>query len=394
MEEKQKSIVKWLFWFSLAVVIIILYKTLDSFGAIMNWFTNLFHIIAPFIMGILLAYIFYIPVKNTEKIYNKVKFKWFKKRARTFSVITVYILALILIVLIFRFIVPTIINSVIELVNNIPNYYKIAIEKVNEIPNNNILNSDDVKNVIKNIENIDLKSMLNFNTIVQYLKNVVGFARGIFDIFVTLMVSLYILIDRKSIIKFLNRFTKATFNEHKYEIIKYYFKKSNEIFFKFLYSQILDGFIVGILTSIIMLILRVKYAVLLGFLIGIFNLIPYFGAIVAVGFAILITIFTGGINQAIWVAICVIIMQQIDANIINPKIVGNSLKMSSLLVIFAITIFGAYFGVLGMFLAVPIMAIIKTILENYINDRLEKKQQTRSEYTPIEFDEEFKEKDE
>ena len=110
----------------------------------------------------------------------------------------------------------------------------------------------------------------------------------------------------------------------------------------------------------------VKYSVLLGFLIGILNIIPYFGAIIGVGLSILITIFTGGFAKAIWLAIVVIIIQQIDANIINPRILGNSLKVSPILVIFSVTVGGAYFGVLGMFLAVPVVAIIKIILLDYI----------------------------
>ena len=132
-------------------------------------------------------------------------------------------------------------------------------------------------------------------------------------------------------------------------------------------SQILDAIIVGILTAIAMSLLGVKYAVLLGFFIGLSNLIPYFGAIVGVGISIIITIFTGGFGQAIWMAIIVIILQQIDANIINPKIVGNSLEISPLLVIFAVAIGGAYFGILGMFLAVPVCTVIKLLIEEYID---------------------------
>ena len=115
-----------------------------------------------------------------------------------------------------------------------------------------------------------------------------------------------------------------------------------------------------------MSLLHVKYAVLLGFMIGVFNLIPYFGAIIAIVLAALITIFTGGIGQAIIMTISVTILQQLDANIINPKILGNSLSISPLLVIFAVTIGGEYFGILGMFLAVPVFTVLKIIITDYI----------------------------
>ncbi len=123
-----------------------------------------------------------------------------------------------------------------------------------------------------------------------------------------------------------------------------------------------------------MSILGVKYAVLLGFMIGLFNLIPYLGAIVAVVIAIIITLLTGGVSQAIWMGIVVIIIQQIDANIINPKITGTSLKISPILIIFSVTVIGAYFGVMGMFLAVPIVAVIKLMLNDYIKYKEELKE--------------------
>ena len=119
--------------------------------------------------------------------------------------------------------------------------------------------------------------------------------------------------------------------------------------------------------SIAMSIMGVKYAVLLGFMIGIFNLIPYVGAIVGVAVALLITLLTGGLSQTIWTGIVVIILQQIDANVINPKIVGSSLRLSPLLVIFAITIGGAYFGIFGMFLAVPVATVLKIFVSEYLN---------------------------
>ena len=127
------------------------------------------------------------------------------------------------------------------------------------------------------------------------------------------------------------------------------------------------------LTQLNMIIMGVKYATLLGFLIGLFNLIPFFGAIVAVAIAIFITICTGGIWKAFWLAIVVIFLQQIDANIINPKIMSDKLKISPILVIFSVAFAGAYFGVLGMFLAVPVITMLKLIVNDYLDYKAEKK---------------------
>ena len=123
--------------------------------------------------------------------------------------------------------------------------------------------------------------------------------------------------------------------------------------------------------------MKIKYALLLGFFIGLFNMIPYVGAIIAVVISSIITLITGDINQTIWMLIVVIILQQIDANIINPKIVGQSLKVSPLLIILAITIGGAYFGMFGIFLSVPIIAVVKIIVEDYISLKLAEKKKER-----------------
>ena len=135
----------------------------------------------------------------------------------------------------------------------------------------------------------------------------------------------------------------------------------------------------GILTSIVMNIMGIEYATLLGIMIGLFNVIPYFGAIAAVIIAAVITLFTGGVTTALWMPIVVIIVQQIDANIINPRILGNSLNVSPILVIFSTTLGGAYFGVLGMFLGVPIAALIKIFVLDFVNQRNEVKVQKLEE---------------
>ena len=208
--------------------------------------------------------------------------------------------------------------------------------------------------------------LLDLDNLTMYIEKVIGIANGIFSTFVTIVVSIYILLERGEILKFIKRLNNSLFNEKNCRRINRYFEKGNEIFFKYISGQVLDAIVVGIIMSIALSIMNVRYALLLGFLIGLFNLIPYFGAIIAVIVTSLITIFTGGFMQAIWVAIILIVLQQIDANIINPKILKDALKISKILIIFSITIGGAYFGVLGMFLGVPVIAVIKMMIYDYI----------------------------
>lgn len=370
MKKEKNDIKLWLFWFSLAVAIIAAYNILGNLAGVAQIIGNILGAIMPFCIGLLIAYILYMPCRSIETLFKKSKKKSFvKKHARGLSILTTYIIALIVIVIILNVIIPIVVQSLSDLFTNLPGYYNSVTEKINELPEDNILRSEKATEIINNIKNIDFTALFNMERIQQYIKSVISAMETILDAFIAVIVSVYILAQRNAIIRFLSKFTKAVASKNAYEKIKKYFMKSNSVFFKFLTSQVLDAILVGVLVSVALSILQVKYAVLLGFMIGLFNLIPYFGAIVAVVIAILITVLTGGIGKALLMTVVVVILQQIDANIINPKIVGDSLEISQLLVIFAVTLGGAYFGVIGMFLAVPVATVIKLVIEDFIEER-------------------------
>ena len=376
MNEVKKNFSKWMYWFLLAVAIILVYKFLDNFTAIGNAIGKFIGVISPFLAGTLMAYLLYIPASRIEKKLLKSKKKFLKKKARGLSVFITLAIAIILIILLVNVILPVVTESIIELVNNFQNYWNATINKLNGLPEDSFLKNEKVTEAIKeigvNIQNIDLKQYINPEKITEYVKGALGVASGIFDVFVTIIVSIYILLQRTQIIEFFKNVTIAIFGEKNCNKISKYVHNSNQIFFKFISGQLIDGVVVGILVTIAMSIIGVKYSILLGFMIGLFNIIPYFGAIVAVGLSILITLITGGLSKAFWMALVVIILQQIDSNIINPKIIGDSLEISPLLVIVAVTIGGAYFGVIGMFLAVPVVAVFKIIINDWIELKKEK----------------------
>ena len=370
MKEEKHNIKKWGYWFTLAIAIIAVYNVLNNIPYVVSSIKSFIGVIMPFGAGLLIAYILYLPCCKVEKTFQKTKKKNFlNKHARLLSVIIVYIIAVLICIVIINVILPAVIESLTELISNIPNYYNTAVETINSLPEDHILRNEKVIEALSNLKNIDVQSIINLDKIQGYIKGVISAVGTIFDVFISIIVSIYILLQRKQLIHFWARLTKAVLKGPAYLKVKKYFIEGNQIFFNFLTSQIIDAIIVGILASVAMSIMKVKYAILLGFIIGLFNLIPYFGAIVAVGLSIIITLFTGGIGKTILMAVVVIVLQQIDANIINPKIVGDSLQISQLLVLFAVTVGGAYFGILGMFLAVPVFTVIKAIIEDFIEEK-------------------------
>ena len=374
MKEIKNHWKKWMYWFMLGLSMIIIYKVFDNFTEVTEVLGKFLTILRPFFIGTFIAYLLYVPCKKIEEAYEKSKNKLVKNGARKLGIITLYLIVLLLIIIIFNVILPVVIESVKDLVNNTQGYFELAIANYNNLPEDSILKSDIVKDTISSIQNIDIRQYFQLDKLLSYAISAFNIVTSLFDIFVSIVVSIYILSEREDILNFLKKCANALFKEKTYKNMDKYFNNSNEIFFKFIASQFLDAIVVGILVTIAMSIMGIKYAPLLGFFIGLFNMIPYVGAIIAVAISAVITLITGGLSQTIWMLIVVIILQQIDANIINPNIIGQSLKVSPLLVIFAITVGGAYFGMLGMFLAVPIIAIVKIVIEDYIDLKLKKKQ--------------------
>ena len=378
-KEKVLGTKRWFYWVSIGVVLIIIYKLLDNFSGIGNWFSNFLGVLAPFLEGILIAYILFIPCKKLENLISKSKIKFFKKHARGTSITLTYIIVLLLIVLFMTVIIPILAESIADLISNVQSYYNAVVSDSPDLTITPFIQENILKPVVDWIQNIDFESLFTFDMIKEYLSSAMGFIRGIVNLFIAVICSVYILAQRNRIINFLNRFARAVLTEKGYKRYDKYFTSGNGIFFRYLSSQMLDGIIIAILTSIAMSIMGVKYSVLLGTLIGISNLIPYFGAIFGVGISIIITLLTGGWEQALIMAIVVIVLQQIDANLINPRITSSSLKVSPLLIMFAVTVGGAYGGVLGMFLAAPVFTLLKVIIDDYINSKNREKNYPQTE---------------
>ena len=377
MKNIKKNLSKWMYWFILAVAVILVYKFVDNITSIGDIIKNFLEIISPFLTALLIAYLLYIPASRIENRFRKSKSKFVKRKARGLSVFLTIILTILIIILLVNVLFPVITDSVFELISNFQGYWNNTIDRLNNLPEDSILKNETVTNAVQEfgekLKEIDLMQYLNPERITGYVKSVVGVATGLFDVFVTVVASVYLLLERGKILEYIKKLGNAILKSETCERIGQYCNITNKVFFRFISSQLIDSILVGIVVTIAMSIIGVRYSILLGFIIGLFNLIPYFGAIVAVAISILITLVTGGLSQAIVMAVVVIILQQIDANIINPKIIGTSLQISPLLVIFSVTVGGGYFGVLGMFLAVPAVTVLKLILDDYLDSKNKKK---------------------
>lgn len=371
----------WFMTFLFIVGIIIVYKYIDSFSVITTFFSNIIGILSPFIIGFVIAYILNLPTKKINGFLDEIigkasaKNKKSKLKLNTYklSVLLIYIFAVVLISLVLKLIIPPLYKNIADLCQNMPSYISSAVAYIETLPLENILPAIDIDEIISFASVKRFFASIDLSSIGKYAQSVMGVTSNVINIFIGIIISIYMLLDKDKIKKFMSDFSTAFFPEKIDKTIKLYLKEANDTFPRFISCQLIDAVVVSTLASILLSLLKVKYSLVLGIMLGVFNLIPYFGAIIACVISIVITLFTGGVFKALWTAVTLLIIQQIDGNIIGPKIMGDQLDISPLLVIFAVTVGGGLFGIIGMLISVPVVAVIKRFLTGSVERRVAKK---------------------
>ena len=296
------------------------------------------------------------------------------KRRRGIAVASIYLIFLAAVSLLLVSIIPALVKSITEFVDQLPSIIQGAVNWFNSL---GIYNINDV--TIQKLLSNDLISIdkilggFSFDNMNKYAKGVMSFGTGVFNAFMGIIISVYILIDRQSLKQTFQRFVRSYISEKHREFFGRYLKKINQFINLYIYCQLVDALIIFILSFLTLTIMRVKYAPLLALMVGAFNLIPYFGAITATVLAAVITVFTKSFTSGVIVAVVLIVLQQLDANFIQPKLLSGSLNVKPFWVILGIITGGGLFGVLGIFLAVPIFALLRIILIDVLEMRERKK---------------------
>jgi len=286
-------------------------------------------------------------------------------------IIIVFIVALILNILI-----PAIVTSTTQFISALPDHEATVrgwIANLNEmdLPDaiREFLNEDVIiATVLGWIEGIETASVLD-----SIITGFGGAANALFQAFLAIVSSIYILIEKDRFKAFATRLLAALTKGSTNDTVLKYSRKLDYNFKQYIFTQTIDGIILGSIMTIILLAFRSPHALLLGLILGIVNYIPYFGSIFGTAFAVLVMAITQGVPTAAVAAIIMFAVQQLDGNYIQPKLMGGTFSLSPLLVIISVTVGMAYGGVFGMLVAIPIVAIGKDILDTYIAYREEKK---------------------
>lgn len=340
--------------------LILIYKLIDNFTEVRSFIGMLTGIFFPCILGAVIAFLLYIPAKKLQELCGKVKINFVRNNSKVIGTLLLYLIIFLLIGLTITYLVPRLYKNIEELVYNIPKY----MDKVeNFVKTNKYLQNFSPATIVDD----KISEYFNMSQINKYIGIISGIANSFISVFVSIVISIYIILEKDGIMRYMRRARKVVFGGG-LSTLTLYIKRVITIFYSYLAGLALDGAVVGIISWIGFSVLRVPYAVLLGFITAIGNMIPFFGPIVATVIIVLISLISGGIWRVVSVLIFISVVYLIDGYLIQPKVIGGSTGLKPLLVLVAVTVFGDLFGFVGMLTAVPMMATIKMIVDDYLED--------------------------
>ncbi|MCI8793587.1 MAG: AI-2E family transporter [Eubacterium sp.] len=350
-----------------AVVVIIL-----NWGKTMTALGRLIKILAPFIIGFFLAYLIKPLVALFKNLFNLVKRGSYMKVKKAAAVILSYIIIVGMIAIIIIYIAPQIRDSLKGIGHSVIrgyNYVSTHKEEMNAmIP---FINLGDFMEYIKN--NLGSRLLDQGEIVVPYVYEMSSSIAAVFyNILMGLVISIYMILDGRNLINHLKRGVFAIVPKEKSESVWATMRECNHIFNGFLFGKAIDSLIIGIICLIAMSILKLPFALFMSLIVCITNMIPYFGPIIGAIPGVIIYLFISPKLSLIF-AIMILILQQFDGLYLGPKILGDLTGIKPLWVIFGITVGGAYFGFVGMFLGVPTVAVIMYLLNLFVEKKLHKK---------------------
>lgn len=371
--------------FLVIVAGVLFFFALLRLDAIMAGLKKIYEILTPVISGLVIAFLLNPLMNRIEKLLvlglSKIsrKEKVITKIARVVAITISLLVLLAIVVALFSLLIPELYNSIRDLVLTLPSYISSGIEHVNEMVQADtkagrfmkdalLQSGDALENWLKSIDVLEQTNVL-MTSLTTGVISVVG---TIMDLLIGVIVATYVLFSKEKFMRQGRKMVYALAKPKYANQILHIGKKANSIFGGFLIGKIIDSAIIGVLCFIGLSILRMPYSLLVSVIVGVTNVIPFFGPFIgAIPSAILILLVDP--IKGVYFIIFVLVLQQLDGNVIGPKILGDSTGLSAFWVIVAILVGGGLFGVMGMIIGVPTFALLYYIVKMSINQKLKQK---------------------
>lgn len=356
-----------------AVIVKLVWNYTDVFRVLGEFLS----LLTPFFVGFVIAYLLNPILRISERLVTSVTGNRLSRRTgRAFALVLTYLFAIFILTVFFSIVIPQIATSIASIAGQVPGWMLSLQTLINRlISEYDLYNIPNVQPDIWNkvVETatklLSTASSMVTNAIPHVLSATMSVTTSLLNVIVGVIISLYLLLSKERFFAQTKKLLSALMPQRVVNKLVEIAHQSNEIFSGFISGKVLDSFIIGLLCFAGMTLLRLPYATLISVIVGVTNVIPYFGPFIGAIPSILILLLIDPI-QALWFGIFVLVLQQVDGNIIGPKILGDSTGLSAFWVIFAITVFGSLMGVLGMFIGVPLFAVIYSLIRQFCEWRL------------------------
>ena len=362
------------------VVAAALFASVFYFKTIWGVVTQVFNTFMPFFIGFSIAFLLLPMVNKLEWLFHKV-FSRKKNHPRLCRILATVLSVVILLAILagfFSILLPQLITSIKSIVQYIANFVMINQDKIKEyLLKYEFLSIEGEKLVIA-WENIVSQTMNYTSVLLNSAKTIaLGVSSGVYSVVIHFLVGLiaavYLLIDKETFCAQTKKLCYAWFKPSTCETLIYWTRRAHKIFAGFITGKILDSAIIGVICYVCMLIFHIEYPLLISVIVGVTNVIPFFGPFVGAVPSILVLLLVNPLS-ALWFAVFVLILQQVDGNLIGPFILGDYVGVSAFWVMVAIVIGGGLFGFPGMLLGVPVLGLIFAVLRTVVDVRLKNRQ--------------------
>ena len=355
-------------WFCVVAACIAFYLLLNNLNYFVGGIGKFINILSPFAGGVVIAYI----LDPVVKLFYHKLFKE-KKGIRWLAILLAYLAAILLIVLLAWLVIPQIVNSIGMLFTNFPSYIQGIQDVLTMIQDRFGVDLsqatkmlDDSEAMVKEVYSLASSAM------PQIVASLGSVASNFVSTFTSLAASIYMLADKKHLLHQLRTLAHAFLPEKVAENTLRICHYANVNFTSFFIGKIIDSAIIGVITFVAMTILRLDFAVLISVFIGITNIIPVFGPFIGAIPSIFILLLVNPIQAAIF-CVLILIIQQLDGNFIGPKILGSSIGISALWILFSIVVGGDLFGIVGMVVGVPVFATLYGLAQEFVHYLLDRR---------------------
>ncbi|NBK98144.1 MAG: AI-2E family transporter [Erysipelotrichia bacterium] len=352
---------------------LILYVLLTNFSVISNLWGKITSMLFPFIIGFALAFLLDPIVMFFEK---RVFANWHckGKGKRTLSMLLSLVIAIAVVAFLFYLIVPAVIGSVSDLVSHNEIYITRFTKFITDVFEDYHLDTTKINEIVgKSSDFLTYFADMFTSTLPTIVSTSYGIIKALLNILIGVAAAMYLLLDKEVFISNVKKINFAILPKPVATYLRRLVNIIKQVFYDFIVGKAIDSLIIGVICYIGLSLLGIKYAALLSVIVGITNMIPVFGPFIGAIPGIFILLIIQPI-QSLYFVIFILILQQFDGNILGPLILGDKLGLPSFWILFSVTLGGALFNVVGMFIGVPTFAVIYYALKEYINLRLEMKQ--------------------